>query len=156
MINAQGVADRVEIEALRAGFTDAGMMHDYDRFAAHFTEDGAWRIPGVAELVGRDNIRSGVERMQAIWEYFVQTVHPGTILVDGDTASGRAYVAEFGRMRDGSSHSNYAIYHDRYQRTLEGWKFVERVYEVRYVDSAPLGGSAPDRLRRENREISRG
>ena len=38
---------------------------------------------------------------------------------------------------------NYAIYHDRYQRTGDGWKFTERVYEVRYLDTSPLAGSAP-------------
>jgi len=61
-----------------------------------------WRIPYVhVELVGRDEIRAGIERMQGLWEYFVQTVHPGTTQIDGDTAAGRSYILEFGRMRDG-------------------------------------------------------
>jgi hypothetical protein len=38
---------------------------------------------------------------------------------------------------------NYAIYHDRYERTPDGWKFSERIYEVRYEDTTPLAGSAP-------------
>jgi hypothetical protein len=38
---------------------------------------------------------------------------------------------------------NYAIYHDRYQRTPGGWKFSERVYDVRYLDTTPLAGSVP-------------
>jgi hypothetical protein len=38
---------------------------------------------------------------------------------------------------------NYAIYHDRYARTGDGWKFTERVYEIRYLDNTPLAGSAP-------------
>ena len=33
--------------------------------------------------------------------------------------------------------------YDRYQRTPDGWKFTERVYEVRYLDTTPLAGSAP-------------
>jgi len=33
--------------------------------------------------------------------------------------------------------------YDRYQRTPDGWKFTERVYEVRYVDTTPLAGVAP-------------
>jgi hypothetical protein len=37
------------------------------------------------------------------------------------------------------------VYHDRYERTPEGWKFAERVYEVRSRDSTPLTGSAPSR-----------
>jgi hypothetical protein len=51
--------------------------------------------------------------------------------------------SELGHMRDGSSQVNYSVYHDRYQRTPDGWKFTERVYEVRYLDTTPLAGSAP-------------
>ena len=97
MSDLQAIADRIEIEALRGEFVDALMMRDYDRFASLFTEDGLWRIPYIdAELVGREEIRTGVERMQGLWDYFVQTAHPGTIQLDGDTAVGRAYVSEFG------------------------------------------------------------
>ena len=72
----------------------------------------------------------------------MQTTHPGTFQLEGDTASGRAYISEFGRFRDGSSHLNYAVYQDRYQHTPDGWKFAKRVYEVRYQDNTPLAGSA--------------
>ena len=144
MTDIQAVVDRVEIEALRGEFTDALMMHDYDRFASLFTEDGAWRIPYInVEIVSRDEIRAAIERMQGLWEYFVQIAHPGTIRLQGDTAIGRTYISELMRGRDGSSHLNYAVYHDRYQRTAGGWKFTERVYEVRYLDTTPLTGSAP-------------
>jgi ketosteroid isomerase-like protein len=144
MSDLQAIADRVEIEALRGEFTDAVMMRDYDRLASLFTHDGAVRIPHVnAEAVGREEIRAGSKRLQALWDYFVQTPHPGTIRLAGDTAAGRAYIEEFGRMRDGTSHLNYAVYHDRYRRTPEGWKFTERAYEVRYLDTTPLAGSAP-------------
>jgi len=142
MSDLQAIADRVEIEALRGEFADAGMMRDYDRFAALFTRDGVWRIPDVnVELTGRDEIRAGIERLQGLWDYFVQIPHAGAIQLDGDTAIGRSYVSEFGRMRDGASHLNYSVYHDRYQRTPDGWKFKERTYEVLYLDSTPLAGT---------------
>lgn len=144
MGNLHAIADRLEIDALRGEFTDAGMMRDCDRFASLFTRDGVWRMPHInVELVGRQKIRAWVEGMWGTWEFFVQNLHPGTIQLEGDTAVGRAYVAELGRLRDGRSHLNYALYHDRYQRTPDGWKFTERVYEVRYVDTTPLAGSAP-------------
>jgi ketosteroid isomerase-like protein len=144
MSNLQAIADRFEIEALRGEFTDAGMMRDYDRFASLFIHDGAWRMPHInEEFVGREEIRAGIGRLRGLWDYAVQTVHPGTIQLAGDTALGRAYIAELGRLRDGSSHLNYAVYHDRYQRTPDGWKFTERVYEVIYLDTTPLAGSAP-------------
>jgi uncharacterized protein (TIGR02246 family) len=143
MSGLQAIADRFEIDALRGEFVDALMMHDYDRFASLFTEDGAWRIPYInVELIGRQEIRARIEQMQDLWDYFVQTAHPGTIQLDGDAASGRSYVSEFGDMRNGRSELNHAVYHDRYRRTPDGWKFSERVYEVRYLNTTPLTGSA--------------
>jgi uncharacterized protein (TIGR02246 family) len=144
MSDLQAIADRVEIEALCGEFTDAVMMNDHDRFASLFTPDGTVRIPlGNIEAVGRDQIRSLGQRRQALTEFFVQTSHPGTIQLDGDTATGRACLTELVRGRDGSSHLNYFVYHDRYQRTSNGWKFTERVAEFRYLDTTPLAGSAP-------------
>jgi hypothetical protein len=35
------------------------------------------------------------------------------------------------------------VYHDRYQRTPDGWKFAGRVDEVVYLDTSPLTGSPP-------------
>jgi ketosteroid isomerase-like protein len=144
MSDFQAIADRVEIDALRAEFTDAVMMRDGDRLVSLFTPDGALRMPNVpVDFASREEIRVGRERLQAMWEFFVQTSHPGTVLLDGDTATGRTFLHELMRLRDGSSHVNYAVYHDRYRRTPEGWRFTERVYEVRYLDESPLPGSAP-------------
>ncbi|SHH85260.1 nuclear transport factor 2 family protein [Streptomyces sp. 3214.6] len=144
MNDFQAIADRVEIEALRGEFTDAAMMRDRPRLASLFTPDGVLSMPNIpVEHVGREEIIAGGERLQSLWDFFVQNTHPGTILLDGDTATGRAYIQELARTLDGRQGLNYAIYHDRYQRTEEGWKFAERVYEVRYLDTSPLAGAAP-------------
>lgn len=142
MNDFQATADRVEIEALRGEFTDAAMMRDRPRMASLFTADGVLRMPNIpVELVGREEIRVGGERLQAQWDFFVQTTHPGTIVLDGDTATGRAYLQELARTLDGRQGLNYAVYHDRYRRTEDGWRFTERVYEVRYLDTSPLAGN---------------
>ena len=113
MSDLQSVADRLEIETLRGEFTDAVMMRDYDRLASLFTPDGSVRMPHInAEATSRAQIRAGVEQMQGLLDYFVQTTHPGTIELDGDTASGRAYISELMHGRDGSSYLNHAVYHD--------------------------------------------
>lgn len=144
MTDMQAVADRVEIEALRSEFSDAAMMRDRARLASLFTEDGVLRMPNVpVELTGREEIRTGGEALQARWDFFVQTTHPGVIELGGDTATGRAYIHEIVRTLDGIEGVNFAVYHDRYRRTPDGWKFAERVYEVRYLDTTPLAGSAP-------------
>ena len=144
MTDLQAIADSVEIEALRGEFTDAVMANDHDRLASLFTPDGAVRIPlGGIEAAGRDEIRALGARRQALAEYFLQTTHPGTIQLHGDTATGRAYLSEVARLRGGGSHLNYFVYHDRYRRTPDGWRFIERVAEFGYVDTTPLAGSAP-------------
>ena len=144
MSDFQAIADRFEIEALRGEFSDAVMMRDYDRVASLSAPDGEWRMPNIpAELAGQEEIRAWGERVPDFVAYLVQTTHPGVIRLDGDTASGRAYIQELIRLRDGSSELNFAIYHDRYQRTPDGWKFTERVYEIRYLDATPLAGSVP-------------
>jgi hypothetical protein len=138
----QTIADRVEIGALRGEFTDAAMMRDYDRLAPLFTPHGVLRMPNIpVELAGQKEIRAWGERVPDLVDFLVQNTHPGTIRLEGDTASGRAYMSELGRTRDGRQGLNYAIYHDRYQRTGDGWTFTERVYEIRYEDTTPLTGS---------------
>ncbi|NJP94620.1 nuclear transport factor 2 family protein [Nonomuraea sp. FMUSA5-5] len=144
MHDFQAIADRVEIEALRGEFTDAAMMRDYDRLASLFTPDGVLRMPNIpAELTGPEEIRAWGRRVPGFVEFLVQTTHPGVIRIEGDSASGRAYMQELGRLRDGHAEFNFAIYHDRYRRTADGWRFTERVYEVRYHDATPLKGSPP-------------
>lgn len=144
MTDLQHVADRVEIEALRAEFTDAVMMRDRARLAALFTADSVLAMPHVpARAVGPDEIRGQGERLQGAWRIFIQTSHAGAVEIDGDTATGRTYVHELVRTADGHEGVNDGVYHDRYRRTAEGWLFSERVYEVRYLDTTPLGGSAP-------------
>jgi ketosteroid isomerase-like protein len=144
MSDLQAIADRVEIEALRAEFTDAVMMRDYNRAALLFTADGELRMPNVpVELTGPDQIRAWGRRVPEFVEYLIQTAHAGTVQLNGDTATGRTYMQELLRTRDGHSEVNFAIYHDRYQRTGDGWRFAERTYEIRYVDPTPLAGSVP-------------
>ncbi|MBW8818537.1 MAG: nuclear transport factor 2 family protein, partial [Streptomyces sp.] len=122
------VVDRIEIEALRGEFTDAAMMSDHERLGSLFTPDGAIRIPEAGiEVVGPAQIRALGQRRESTVACFVQNTHGGVIEVDGDTASGRAYIYELFKFNDGSAHTNYAVYHDRYVRTPDGWRFAERV-----------------------------
>lgn len=143
--NLANLTDRAAIEDLRVEFTDAAMMNDHERLGSLFTTDGVLRIPhGGIEAVGPGQISALGERRSTLAECFIQTSHPGRLELDGDVAVGRTYIHEIFQLRDGSSHVNHAIYHDRYVRAADGWKFAERVYEVRYLDNTPLRGSAPE------------
>ena len=140
----RNVIDRFEITALAGEFTDAVMVKDFDRLGALFTEDGELRIPAAdIAFIGRDAVREGIERLQGNWEFYVQNIHPGSIVLEGDTATGRSYLTEMGRFHDGTSNQNTGIYHDEYRRTPDGWRFTSRVYEPRYLDFSPLPGGPP-------------
>ncbi|MFE5095300.1 nuclear transport factor 2 family protein [Streptomyces sp. NPDC056638] len=90
-------------------------MRDYDRIALLFTPDGALRMSNIpVELEGQEPIRACGRRVPNVVDFLVQNTHPGVIQLDGDTASGRAYMSEVGRGRDSRGGLNYAIYHDRY------------------------------------------
>lgn len=61
--------------------------------------------------------------------------------MEGDTASVRDHVHEIGRIRDGRSVVDFALFHDRYRRTPDGWRIAERGYEIKGLDTTPLAGS---------------
>ena len=133
--------DVVAIEQLRGTFADAAMRQDYDGFAALFTDDATWAVPDMGvSCAGRPDIRGGVDHMLGLWEFFIQTVHPGNVTAGEvpDRATGRSYVSELGRFRDGGSQLNYAAYHDTYRRTGDGWRFASREYRSLYVDEVPF------------------
>ena len=134
------VEDRLQIEGLRAAFSDAALLNDYERLASLFTADGALRMPDIpAELVGPEQIREFGRNRPAT--FLVQTSHPGVLELDGDEASGRTPMHELAGTRDGGSVMNFALYHDRYRRTPDGWRFSERVYQLLYLDTTPLTGA---------------
>lgn len=147
MHELEDLADFIELERLRREFTDAVMMNDHERLGSLFTPDGALRIPEASvSAVGPAQIRALGERRESFAACFVQNMHPGKVEVEGDTGSGRTFMYELFQLRDGTSHVNHAVYHDRYQRTSDGWKFAERVYEIRYLDTTPLAGGVPHRV----------
>ena len=108
-----------------------------------FATDGSWRIPEAGiRFASRATIRAGIADLQSRWQFFLQHTHAGVLALDGDSASGRVWVEEIGQLRDGQSQRNFGVYHDHYRRTPDGWKFADRVYEVRYLDTTPLPGTA--------------
>ncbi len=140
MNDLQAIADRFESEAQRGEFTDALVMRDDDRLASLFTQDATARIPHIGvEAVTREAIQAGVERLQDLWHYFLQTTHKGIIRSRATPRSAvptslnpgmrrRAFRAELRRL-------------PRQLPTHPGWLEVRvRAYEVRYIDDTPLTG----------------
>ncbi|MGW2619413.1 hypothetical protein [Streptomyces sp. NPDC001500] len=64
----RAIADRVEIEALRAELADAVMPRDVDRVACLFTPQGVMRWPHIGkEFDSGEQIRAGIEWRHGLW-----------------------------------------------------------------------------------------
>lgn len=113
---------------------------DWDRVLATFLPDGVWQVPGLgARFDGREAIRGGLLRFSGPMDYMLQTNSPAVIEVDGDAATALSVIRECGKFtgRD-EALEVLGLYADRLVRTAEGWRFAERVFEIRGMHSFPL------------------
>jgi 3-hydroxyacyl-CoA dehydrogenase len=67
--------------------------------------------------------------LRRLWRFARTSHHLTNVDLDfdgADAAHGRSYVLAWHQEPDGSSHTVYAQYHDRFVRTLDGWRIAER------------------------------
>jgi len=126
-----------DLEAIRdlpRRYARAVWRADADGAAALFTADGVMDLGDGAPLRGRDAIRAAY-RTAFAGQTLMPYIHNHLVELDGDTASGHCdldlHAALGGRAMIGAG-----TYADRYARTPEGWRFVSRHLDLRFL--APL------------------
>ena len=130
------VADELEIRNLVATLAlmaDRASDDELPDYAALFTEDAHWEMPG-SPIDGREAILAGARSRRA-----AGTQGPGTgtrhvvtnhrVAVDGDTADGEAYFFLVASA-DPAPIRVAGHYRDEYRRTPDGWKMARRVISV--------------------------
>ena len=149
------IEDEAAIVALANRYTDAVNNRDWDRYRACWTDDAVWDLgaPVNQTKEGIAAIMTEVQRAVGAMDLFVQMNHAVTLLsVDGDTARARATLNEIGHVKPDSRELLngaeglfiLAIYTDELRRTLDGWRYARRTYQVPYFDpSAPTGQILP-------------
>jgi ketosteroid isomerase-like protein len=125
-------ADRLAIDRLIAQYCEGVLRKDTALWGSVWTEDARWDLSGGRVMEGRDTIVSTWEQAMARFAMVMQTAPTGLVDIDegGDTATGRWFVTEHFRLADGTAGGLWACYHDRYVRTVDGWRISERVLEV--------------------------
>jgi ketosteroid isomerase-like protein len=106
------LVDRQEVDAMLDLFVPDG------RFDA--------RPVGQGLMEGREGIRKFFEAQNEVLAHSIHLTSNHRIEVNGDTASGTAYVLVDGTTTDGSVVAARAYYEDKYAKTDAGWRFVER------------------------------
>jgi len=117
-----------------------------DEFADLFVPGAVLEVRGLSPEP-RFNVEERLHRTPALLrERYVRTLHVvanHTWALDGDTGTGAAYcVAHHLHQANGEAAeltdlTMFIIYHDRYARHTDGWRFAARLVDVQWTTESP-------------------
>ncbi len=138
----QLLEDENAIRDLSFAFADAANRVDADAFRALWTPDGAWTIgPPISKTFsGQDAIADAFTHLLGSWDYFIQKVVGGVVMLDGDRATARFYVNEEAQDKQKVGNYNLLQYVDELQKIDGKWHYHSRSYDVVYLDQSPRHG----------------
>lgn len=121
--------DRIAIRELHETYADAGFRADMEQWLSCFADDCVWKTE-LGEMHGKDQLR-------AMWDQIWTTMSAlgfftvmGSMEIDGDRATARAYVREIFLGKDGAMQKLVGQYDDQLVREGGQWKFLRRDYTV--------------------------
>lgn len=102
---------------------DAGRLEDW---AALFVDDGVLDLGSFGRLQGRGALVSAMSRILAGAPRTTHLVGMPTVVVDGDDAAGECGWVALQAGPEGATVARVGRHRDRYRRTADGWRIVER------------------------------
>ncbi len=125
----QTLEDIMEITRLKAAYCDAvdggwdRRTHRGEEVASLFVDDGVWDVGGGAGRgEGYDGIVKLIDSFQHMPFAFHRVSNP-VIHVDGHQATGKWHLIAYLSQPGGIPVMYFGVYHDRFVRTPQGWKF---------------------------------
>lgn len=98
----------------------------YGDWADLFAADGTFVMDDGTAYEGREELRAfGEDVFDDVYAESAHTVTNGLVDVDGDTATGRWYLALYHETADGESAVQQAVYHDEFERVDGEWRIAE-------------------------------
>jgi ketosteroid isomerase-like protein len=135
------------IRQLHARYVDAVWRLDRAAFADCWTEDAQWRIAGHV-LRGREEITNAWQTFMARYSHVLMTMRPPILEVGDGVASGRTYVTEQNKVKDGGNVNSIATYYEHFALGAGGrWRRSWAFFQLHYLGPADLSGtfySPPD------------
>ncbi len=130
MISSGPIEDRLAIRELVDSYNDAVMRFDRDAWAANWTDDAVWSLPGMGDVAGKDKFVPMWQQMMSGFSFVGFFASAGPIVVDGNSAHGTWYQQEFLHQKDGAKRRITGRYEDDYVKRGGRWFFQKRVYSV--------------------------
>jgi ketosteroid isomerase-like protein len=120
-------ADVIAINHLAVAYAEAVCRGEIEEAGEVYADDGVLSSPTTEDAVGREEIAALIRKTVAPFDFIFQTVQPGLVHVDGDQATARFPITEWGRRTsDGMGVQFLGFYDDDLVRTQEGWRFAHR------------------------------
>lgn len=124
------------IKQLKAEYCDiCDDMHNPDRIAALFADDGIWESPSFGKARGHEEIRALFARFRDMFSFSQHNIMNPRIRVNGETATGVWYI--MGPWNDRTTGRNLwmtARYDDDYVKIDGEWKYAHLRADVRMAE----------------------
>lgn len=127
------MTDEFAVQQVLNTYSAMASLGKHEEFAATFTDDGIWEVPGIgARFEGREAILAGARATTEGLDYIVQTNSPAVITVNGDKATALSIIRECGKYKGRQvALEVVGLYDDELVRTGQGWKFARRSLTIR-------------------------
>ena len=146
----QKLEDEAAVRDLAATFADAVTRNDKAQIASVWKKGAVFAIKAPFNNVcnGVDEIVALLSSLRDVKEFFVQFVHSGVIDVQGDYATARWIMREFGKGGEKYYHTD-GIFFDELEKIDGQWLFTARAWHFAYLDMSAFTGTGytlPDAL----------
>jgi ketosteroid isomerase-like protein len=134
---SQFVEAESAIRQLHARYIDAVWRQDPEAFGDCWTENANWKIVG-SEMNGRGAIVAFFVNIMQNFDRVIQFFHPPILEIEDGAGAGRTYVTEHNAFKDGRRAFTIGLYHERYRRDADRWRFTWRFFDLFYMGPADL------------------
>jgi hypothetical protein len=136
----QQILDHIAIQDLLSTYHHAVTLHhDADAFAQLFTPNATWDCVGPPNFSFKGaEVGPGLKHVIEFAPNLVHTHMPAIIVINGDSATARSIMHEFGDLADGSGHvSCSGVYEDKLVKIQGKWKFQSRYFTIKQLWKVP-------------------
>ena len=110
-------------------------LHNPDRIASVFVEDGIWESADFGQAKGHDAIRELFKGFRKHFSFSQHNIMNPRIRIDGDTATGTWYImGPWNQTEDGRNIWMTARYDDDYVKVDGEWKYSHLRADVRMAE----------------------